>query len=583
MLTLIFISSGLFLGWSLGANDAANIFGSAVGSRMVKFSKAAIIASIFVILGAVIQGSGTTNTLSELGSVDALGGAFTVALCSAIIVAIMTKFKLPVSTGQAIVGAIMGWCYFTDNPVDYSVLSVIAGSWVIGPILGAIFSALLYLLLRRYIRRSKIHLLKLDSIIRNSLIVVGAFGAYSLGANNIANVMGVFVNTISFTVNFGSFNIDSTILLFLMGGVAIAIGILTYSKKVMETVGSGILALTPENAIVVVLAQALVLFIFSSTSLSNFVQSIGLPPIPMVPVSSTQVVVGSVLGIGLIKGIREVKFKMLFNIMIGWVLTPILSGILTFFSLFFISRVFALQVTSSKIVGRDLNNSTVKQVTEINISDSLLTILILILSIAILAVIGFIVLKYRRYSVEKVAVENKWTDSQKFSEMQKSLNEIEVNAIQMENSKLVQRLEQKKKELVTYSLNIGEQRKLLDSICRSLENIANTEDSNLKDQILRSEIIRIKQKMSFSSEVDQIYREAEKVYFDFTERLSTKFPDLTIQEKRLMMLIRIGFSSKEIAPILNISPKSVEISRFRLRKRLQLPRNINLTDFTNNL
>lgn len=128
MLTLFFLSSGLFLGWSLGANDAANIFGTAVGSRMIKFRTAAIIASIFVLLGAVLQGSGTTKTLSELGSVDAIGGAFTVALCSAIVVLIMTKNKLPVSTGQAIVGAIIGWCYFTSSQVVYTVLGKIIGS-----------------------------------------------------------------------------------------------------------------------------------------------------------------------------------------------------------------------------------------------------------------------------------------------------------------------------------------------------------------------------------------------------------------------------------------------------------------------
>jgi PiT family inorganic phosphate transporter len=53
---LFFLTSGLFLGWSLGANDASHIFGSAVGSKMVTFRKAAIIASVFFILGAVIQG-----------------------------------------------------------------------------------------------------------------------------------------------------------------------------------------------------------------------------------------------------------------------------------------------------------------------------------------------------------------------------------------------------------------------------------------------------------------------------------------------------------------------------------------------
>lgn len=64
---LFFLVSGLFLGWSLGANDASNIFGSAVGSRMISFKTAAIIASVFVILGAVVQGQVQLKPLAGLG------------------------------------------------------------------------------------------------------------------------------------------------------------------------------------------------------------------------------------------------------------------------------------------------------------------------------------------------------------------------------------------------------------------------------------------------------------------------------------------------------------------------------------
>lgn len=64
---ILFLTSGLFLGWSLGANDASNVFGSAVGSKMVTFRKAAIIASIAVIIGAVVQGAGASHTLGKLG------------------------------------------------------------------------------------------------------------------------------------------------------------------------------------------------------------------------------------------------------------------------------------------------------------------------------------------------------------------------------------------------------------------------------------------------------------------------------------------------------------------------------------
>jgi len=100
----LFLTSGLFLGWTLGANDASNVFGSAVGSRMVSFTRAAVIASVFVILGAVLQGSGAADTLGRLGSVNAMGGAFTVALAAGLTVYAMTRAGLPVSTTQAIVG-----------------------------------------------------------------------------------------------------------------------------------------------------------------------------------------------------------------------------------------------------------------------------------------------------------------------------------------------------------------------------------------------------------------------------------------------------------------------------------------------
>ena len=122
---LFFLTSGLFLGWSLGANDASHIFGSAVGSKMVSFRRAAVIASVFFILGAVIQGSGTSHTLAKLGSVNAIGGSFTVALAAAITIYMMTKFALPISTTQAIVGAIIGWNFFTGNHTDSSTLSTI--------------------------------------------------------------------------------------------------------------------------------------------------------------------------------------------------------------------------------------------------------------------------------------------------------------------------------------------------------------------------------------------------------------------------------------------------------------------------
>ena len=99
----------LIASMGIGANDAANVFGTAVGTRMVQFKTAAIVCSIFVILGAIISGSGTTETLGKLGSINALPGAFAACIAAGLSVYIMTKSGLPVSTTQAIVGAIIGW------------------------------------------------------------------------------------------------------------------------------------------------------------------------------------------------------------------------------------------------------------------------------------------------------------------------------------------------------------------------------------------------------------------------------------------------------------------------------------------
>ena len=343
---LIFLSSGLFLGWSLGANDAANVFGTAVGSRMVQFTTAALICSVFVILGATISGAGAAHTLGELGGVNAIAGSFMAAFSAALTVMWMTKLGLPVSTSQAIVGAIIGWNLFSGSATDLGALSKIVGTWVAAPVLGAIFAALLYPLTKKVLAVAKLHILRLDAYTRWALILAGAFGAYALGANNIANVMGVFVHSSPFTdFSVGDlFKVSSVQQLFLLGAVAIAVGVYTYSKNVMLTVGGGIAPLTPVASWVVVMAQSVVLFLFASADLEHFLASHGLPTIPLVPVSSSQAVVGAVIGIGLLQGAGNIKWGVLGNISLGWLATPLISALICFVALFFLQNVFNQRV-----------------------------------------------------------------------------------------------------------------------------------------------------------------------------------------------------------------------------------------------
>ena len=339
---LIFLSSGLFLGWSLGANDAANVFGTAVGSRMVRFTTAAIICGVFVVLGAFVSGTGAAQTLGKLGAVNAIGGSFMAALAAGLTVYWMTKLGLPVSTSQAIIGSIIGWNPFSDSYTDISSLLKILSTWIICPLLSAVIAAILFTLSKFFVRKMGVGLIRFDGYTRVALILAGAFGAYSLGANNIANVMGVFVPVAPFPdMQFGQgFSISSAQQLFLVGGLAIAVGVFTYSKRVMMTVGSELMRLTPLAAWVAVMSHSIVLFLFASERLEQLLANMSLPTIPLVPVSSSQAVVGAVIGIGMLQGGREIQWPRVYSIVKGWVITPVISCLLCFVGLYFLQNVF---------------------------------------------------------------------------------------------------------------------------------------------------------------------------------------------------------------------------------------------------
>ena len=98
--------------------------------------------------------------------------------------------------------------------------------------------------------------------------------------------------------------------------------------------------MSPVAALVAVLANAVVLFLFASQDLQTFLLGHGLPAFPLVPVSSSQAIVGSVIGIGLIKGGRGIRWRMLGEITGAWMATPIVAVLISFISLFILQNVF---------------------------------------------------------------------------------------------------------------------------------------------------------------------------------------------------------------------------------------------------
>ena len=133
-------------------------------------------------------------------------------------------------------------------------------------------------------------------------------------------------------------------ILFFIGGIAVSSGIFSYSHKIIKTIGNGLMRMSPIVAWIVVVSQSLVLYMFASEKLENFLLSNGLPALPLVPVSSSQAVIGAIIGIGLAKGGRSISWSILGHIALGWIFTPIMAALLCFISLFFLENVFNLVV-----------------------------------------------------------------------------------------------------------------------------------------------------------------------------------------------------------------------------------------------
>jgi PiT family inorganic phosphate transporter len=301
------LGAGAYVGWNIGANDTANCIGTTVGCGLISFRKAAILVSVFVIIGAMLQGQHVMKTISK-GIVNAeldYLAVCVVLICSGFFVTLATFYRIPTSTSQAIVGGVVGIGLAVGAEVNFAKFILIAESWIICPVLVMILSYglmhLVVLVLRRFQSRS----LLFQHAFGWLAIASACYVAYSMGANNAGNAVGPIANLDIFPPQ----------MLLFISGVSIAIGALTYGKKVADTVGKGITQLDIPGAFVAQVSSAFGMHLFSLFG---------------IPVSTSSAIVGAVVGVGLVKGARSISKKTIITILVGWVSTPALAGSFSF-------------------------------------------------------------------------------------------------------------------------------------------------------------------------------------------------------------------------------------------------------------
>ncbi|MBW1833998.1 MAG: anion permease [Deltaproteobacteria bacterium] len=229
--------------------------------------------------------------------------AFYCSLAAGITMTVLTYFAIPTSTSQAIIGAVVG-AGILSGSADFSKLFKIIICWLVTPIGAIVLAYSLHRCLKYVLDKTITNITHLNHLYSTGIIIAGCYSAYTLGSNNVATVTGVYVGSGFLSAGMAS----------LIGGLSITAGIITYGKKVMITVGKEIAPLDPFSALITILAVAFTLHIFTQIG---------------VPVSSSQAIVGAVIGVGIVGGLRTVSAKVVTKITVGWFMTPLAAGILT--------------------------------------------------------------------------------------------------------------------------------------------------------------------------------------------------------------------------------------------------------------
>lgn len=314
----------VFLGWSLGRNNLSNLFGSAIGTRMITLKTAVICASFFVFLGVFFSGAETTKHVNNLAQIFSYKEAFFVCVSAGCVIYLLSMVGIPASITQTSTGALIALNIFNHLMVDTRLVVKSFMGWIYTPFLSGAMAFILFWVFKFLLKKYPVKLLYRDILIRILLVIVGAFSAYALGANNIASIAGPYI----------SVNKEMTNILFALTAFAVAIGFASADKRVIKTVSSGMFPLSPIEAFITIFASALTLFCFSSATLKMILTSLSLPSFPLLPVPLSEAVIGSIIAIALAKGIDGLKLKVVGQVVSSWIAAPLTAGIFCYMFLY---------------------------------------------------------------------------------------------------------------------------------------------------------------------------------------------------------------------------------------------------------
>ena len=203
--------------------------------------------------------------------------------------------------------------------------------------------------------------------------------------------------------------------------------------------------------------------------------------------------------------------------------------------------------------------------------------LLLYLTLLIGFILGAILIPRRQIRKATAALKSEQTRMKKEHAEEREASEKQI--IQLKNEKLQADLDYQNQELATMTIHLVQKNGLLQKMAKELRQISKqTEKDPVKRKMISLARI-LENDANLEEDWKQFAFRFDQVHGDFFQRLKAKYPALTPKDHRLCAFLRLNLSTKEIAPLMNISVRGVEISRYRLRKKLKLNSEANLTDF----
>ncbi|MFW9848657.1 MAG: inorganic phosphate transporter [Candidatus Thorarchaeota archaeon] len=337
LLTVLVIC--FIVAFAIGSNDET--MSPAVGARVFTINVAILIGGFINIIGAISLGGGVServgsDLVSGLTLTTSMVFAVLISMAAWLLIASATK-GLPISTTQCIVGSVIGVAIGAPifgivgwgiDSVSWTVVVEIFLGWILSPVIGFMIASLVFFLVRKIQRRARglTGRERQEKYAAYGLVIFLILTGLSRGGNDVANAVAPLVSLEDFqgTVAILGFSLNAILIPLFIGGIGMALGLAVIGRKVIKTLATEVVTLSPTSALSASISVSLVMFIGTFFGF---------------PLSGTHVLVAALIAVGWVSH-EPVKKKQVRDILISWVVTVPISAIFAIGVLYITNMVF---------------------------------------------------------------------------------------------------------------------------------------------------------------------------------------------------------------------------------------------------